>query len=126
MNLLLFIAVALAGGAGAAMRLLIDGVVRARVPASVKPIGTMLINVTGSFGLGLITGFALGNLLPPELQLVLGGGLMGGYTTFSTASLETVLFARERRFRAALINALGMLIASASASGLGLWIGLLP
>ena len=123
MNALTFLFVALAGGVGAAARLLVDGVVRARVPTSF-PVGIMLVNVTGSLLLGLITGLALGGLVAPEWQLILGGGLMGGYTTFSTASYETVRFVQDGRYVAALTNGLGMLIASALAAGLGLWLGL--
>ena len=123
MNALTFLFVALAGGVGAAARLLVDGVVRARVPASF-PVGILLVNVTGSLLLGLITGLALGGLVAPEWQLILGGGLMGGYTTFSTASYETVRFVQDGRYVAALTNGLGMLVASALAAGLGLWLGL--
>lgn len=117
------LAVALAGGVGAAARLLVDGVVRARVPASF-PVGIMLVNVTGSLLLGLITGLALGGLVAPAWQLILGGGLMGGYTTFSTASYETVRFVQDGRYLAALTNGLGMLVAAVLAAGLGLWLGL--
>ena len=123
MNALTVLAVALAGGLGAAARLLVDGVVRARVPASF-PVGIMLVNVTGSLLLGLFTGLALGGLVAPAWQLVLGAGLMGGYTTFSTASYETVRFVQDGRYLAALTNGLGMLVASVPASGLGLWLGL--
>ena len=123
MNGLTFLAVALAGGVGAAARLVVDGVVRARVPASF-PLGIMLVNVTGSLVLGLITGLYIGALVSPAWQLILGGGLMGGYTTFSTASYETVRFVQDRRYLAALTNGLGMLVASVLASGLGLWLGL--
>ena len=123
MNALTVLAISLAGGVGAAARLLVDGVVRARVPASF-PVGIMLVNVTGSLLLGLITGLALGGLVAPAWQLILGGGLMGGYTTFSTASYETVRFVQDGRYAAALTNGLGMLVASVLAAGLGLWLGL--
>jgi len=59
-----------------------------------------------------------------DWQLVLGGGLLGGYTTFSTASVETVRLLQERRYVPALVVGLGMLVASVAAAGLGLWIGL--
>jgi len=119
---LLFAGLSLAGGVGAALRLLIDGLLRARVRTTL-PVGTFAINLTGSLLLGLITGLTLNSLLPEELHLILGGGLMGGFTTFSTASFETVRLAQDRRYLAALSNGLGMLIAAAAAAGLGLWIG---
>lgn len=123
MNPLTFLALALAGGVGAAARLFVDGHLRGQVKLA-YPFGTTLINVTGSFLLGLSTGLAISFVLPEEWQLILGGGLLGGYTTFSTASFETVRLAQDRRYLAALTNGIGMLIASVLAAGLGLWIGL--
>jgi CrcB protein len=117
----LFAVTALAGGVGAALRFYVDGLVRHRIPVTF-PLGTVLINVTGSFALGLIVGLPL-DLLPDELQTVLGVGLLGGYTTFSTASFETARLAEERRYRAALVNGLGVLVACVLAALLGLWIG---
>ena len=123
MTPLVFVAVALAGGAGAALRLFLDGVVRARVRTAL-PVGTLLINVLGSLLLGLITGLALAAWLPEAWHLVLGGGLMGGFTTFSTASVETVRLAQDRRSLSALVNGLGMLVLAVSCAFLGLWLGL--
>ena len=124
MNAVIFVALAIAGGVGAALRLFVDGLLRARVSGAF-PLGTTVINVTGSLLLGVITGLTIGHVLPEEWHLILGGGLMGGYTTFSTASFETVRLAQDRRYLASLANGLGMLIASVSAAGLGLWIGFL-
>jgi CrcB protein len=117
--ILLAIAVALAGGVGAAGRMVLDGAVRSwtRLP---YPLGTTVINVTGSFLLGVVTGIAAG--LGPW-ALVLGTGLLGGYTTFSTASFETVRLAQAGRWRAALMNGFGMLLLALLAAWLGLWAG---
>ncbi|WP_120338972.1 fluoride efflux transporter FluC [Cryobacterium soli] len=123
MTPLLFVAVSLAGGLGAALRLALDGVVRARVRTTL-PVGTLLINVLGSLLLGLITGLTLALWLPEAWHLVLGGGLMGGFTTFSTASVETVRLARDRRSLSALVNGLGMLVLAVACAFLGLWLGL--
>jgi CrcB protein len=123
MTPLLFAAVAVAGGAGAALRLVIDGAVQSRL-RSTLPLGTLLINVVGSLLLGLMTGLTLALWLPAAWQLVLGGGLMGGFTTFSTASYETVRLARDRRSLAAAATGLGMLVVSVGCAFLGLWLGL--
>ena len=123
MTPLLFLAVSLAGGLGAALRLFLDGVVRARVKTTL-PLGTLLINVLGSLLLGVITGLTLALWLPEAWHLVLGGGLMGGFTTFSTASVETVRLAQARRSYATLANGLGMLVLSVACAFLGLWLGL--
>lgn len=122
MTVLLVIGVGLAGGVGAVARLVLDGLLRARVRVAF-PLGTTVINVTGSFLLGLVTGLALVHGLPPEWRAVLGTGFLGGYTTFSTASYETVRLAQQRRYRAALLNGVGMLALALAAAGLGLWLG---
>jgi CrcB protein len=119
---LVFALICAAGGVGAALRLVVDGAVKDRLGAG-YPWGTSVINVTGSFGLGLLTGAAAHAGLPHDLLLILGGGLMGGYTTFSTASLETVRLAQAGRLGAALANGLGMLVACLAAAALGLALG---
>lgn len=122
MNPLLFLAISVAGGVGAALRLALDGMLRARIRTA-YPLGTTVINVTGSLVLGLLVGLALNGAISAEWRLVLGTGLMGGYTTFSTASVETVRLLQSRRFAAALGNGLGMLVVSVLAASFGLWIG---
>jgi len=117
-----FIAVALAGGLGAVLRFVLDGVIRQRSRATF-PLATMIINVTGSLVLGLVTGLVLGHTLSPHWQLIVGTGMMGGYTTFSTASVETVRLLEERRWGAAMINGFGMLILATVAAGLGYLVG---
>lgn len=118
----LFVAVALAGGVGAACRFVLDGLVRSRT-AGDYPLGTMIINVSGSLLLGVLTGLGLAHLASDELVLVLGTGLLGGYTTFSTASVETVRLLQGGRYAASLVAGLGMLVASVAAAGAGLWLG---
>ncbi|MPV50644.1 fluoride efflux transporter CrcB [Pseudactinotalea sp. HY160] len=117
-----FTLVALAGGLGAAARLVLDGLIRARMAATV-PWATILINLSGSFVLGLLTGLAAGRIVPETWHLVVGTGFLGGYTTFSTASFETVRLVQERRWVAGALNGLGVLITATAAAGLGLWAG---
>jgi CrcB protein len=60
------------------------------------PYGTLLVNVAGSFLLGLLMTFGLrSTLLSPELRIGLGVGFMGGFTTFSTFSYETLKLLEE-------------------------------
>ena len=118
--------VAVGGGVGAALRFLLDGVVKGRVAGSriaAFPVGTLLINVSGSLVLGVLTGLGQAGTIPSAAVAVLGTGMMGGYTTFSTASLETVQLLRSGRSRLAVLNGLGMLVVSVGAAALGLWIG---
>lgn len=119
MTPLVLAAVALAGGLGAVVRFVIDGLVKSRI-RSPFPLGTMLINVSGSLLLGFVTGLALAHLVSHEWQLVLGTGFLGGYTTFSTASFETLRLLQTRRVTLALLNGLGMLVLAVLAAAAGL------
>jgi len=112
-----------AGGLGAVCRFVLDGAVRSRF-GSGYPLGTLVINISGSLILGVLTGLTLAHLLPDTVRLVVGTGFLGGYTTFSTASFETVRLVQERRVPAALLYGLGTLIATTAVAGLGLLIGL--
>lgn len=116
--------VALAGGVGAVLRFVVDGVV-ARRNGLRFPLGTVVINVTGSLLLGVLVGLSLRYSGLDQVKLVLGTGLLGGYTTFSTASVEAIRLATQVGPRPALLAALhaaGMLVVSLAAAGLGLWL----
>ena len=113
----------IAGGLGAVARFVIDGAVRSRFEPAI-PLGTVLINVSGSLVLGLVAGLTLSHALPEAAQLVVGTGFLGGYTTFSTASFETVRLVQDRRLRAALLNGFGTLLTTTLAAALGLIIGI--
>lgn len=120
MNVFVILTVAVAGGIGAGFRLVLDGLIN-RGRQFRLPVGTIIINVSGSLVLGVVVGAAS----QPEswLVAVLGTGLMGGYTTFSTASVETVRLARAGRIVAATINGLGMLVISVAAAVGGMLLG---
>jgi CrcB protein len=124
MTPLVFLALALAGGVGAMSRFVLDGVIRARFAGS-APWGTITINLSGSLVLGLLTGVAAAGLLPDEWLAIAGAGFLGGYTTFSTASVETVRILQERRWGTGIVVALGTLVAAVALAGLGLWVGTL-
>ncbi len=113
--------VALAGGLGAGARLIVDGAVSSRW-ATTLPLGTLLINIAGSLLLGIIAGLTLFHGAPSGLQLVVGTGFCGGFTTFSTASVEIVRLAQRRLIGQALTYAVGSVVLStlAAAAGLGL------
>ena len=122
MTPLVVIARAAAGGLGASSRMLLDGLIKSRMSTAL-PWGTIIINVSGSLVLGLLTGLAGANLLPEAWHLVLGTGFLGGYTTFSTASFETIRLLQERRWVAGLVNGLGTLVFATATAAIGLWLG---
>jgi CrcB protein len=125
--ILLALAVAVAGGLGAAARFLVDGAISSRRRSAVRvgavPIGIMLINISGSLLLGLVAGLAV-HVLPEEWRVILGTGFLGGYTTFSTAAYDTVVLLQARKTNAAMITGLGMLIFSVAAAFAGYALGL--
>ena len=117
--------VAIGGGVGAAARFVVDGEIRARHTGGF-PWGTFVVNVTGSFLIGVFSSlfFSLARPFPVDhatamLQLALTVGLCGGFTTFSTATVESARLARSGRMRLALANSLGTLVVTVASVGLG-------
>lgn len=120
MSIGLFAVVALAGGAGAGARWIVDvalgRVLRARFPWAI-----LLINVTGSFALGGVTGASAA--LDAAVIAAVGTGLLGGYTTFSTVAVESVLLWERRQRRLFWANVLGNAAAALAAAALGVLAG---
>lgn len=116
---------ALGGGAGAALRYVLDVAVSSRWRRPF-PLATFLINVSGSLALGLLVGWFYAGAAKPGWSLavsVIGTGLLGGYTTFSTASYDTLRLGREGRVVMALAYAVGTMAATIAAAASGLWLG---
>jgi CrcB protein len=86
------------------------------------PYGTALVNLTGSFVLGLVTGLALHHGLDATPTLVTGTGFAGGYTTLSTWAWETTALTESGDVLEATLNVVGSFGAGllAAAAGLGL------
>lgn len=108
------IAVALAGGAGAAARFLLDGLIRS-LAGTRLPWGTLTINALGSLALGWLIGTGPN----AAVAIVVGSGFLGGFTTFSAASFETARLALDRRWTAAVGYGLGSLCLCVTAAALG-------
>lgn len=87
-------AIALGGAAGSLLRYGIGSAVQQRAGAGF-PAGTLLVNVTGSLLLGFLVRYLLETTISPEMRAALTIGLCGGYTTFSTFSVDTVRLIEE-------------------------------
>ncbi len=111
--------VALAGSAGAVTRFVVDSALRARSGSSL-PWPTVLINVTGSLLLGLLAGAVLLHDAPTTMLTIAGVGFCGGYTTFSTTSVDSVRLIVARRYAAAAVIAFGTLATTLVAAVAGL------
>jgi fluoride exporter len=109
----------LAGAAGAVARFVLDALVKQRWKP-LFPWATVIINVTGSLLLGVLAGVVLFGGQSSAWQTVVGTGFCGGYTTFSTASFETVRLIQQNRRGLALLNAVGSLVLSVAACAAGL------
>jgi fluoride exporter len=93
-TLALGLLVAAAGGAGAVLRaLIIHHTARRR--ADPLPVGTLVVNISGSLLLGFLTGLSMYHGFGPHDLDVAGVGLCGGYTTWSTASWESAHLYRD-------------------------------
>jgi fluoride exporter len=115
-------AVGLAGSLGAAARYLLGRFIAERAGAEF-PFGTLLINVTGAFFIGLLFALTARKLLAPAWQTVLATGFLGGYTTFSTMSWEGVQLARGGSSYLSLLYFGGNLLLGLLAALLGLALG---
>jgi CrcB protein len=118
----IFLLAVLGGGIGACLRFVVDGLIMRNVHNGF-PLGTFLINASGSLLLGFLTGLAASSMINSTLLFVLGGGLMGGYTTFSTAMVDTVQLLHQRRWTMAIINGPAMIVLTVLAAFIGLDIG---
>jgi fluoride exporter len=110
--------VVLGAALGAPLRHLVDRLLRVRYGATL-PWGTFAVNVAGSALLGVVVGAAA----PPAVLALVGTGLCGALTTYSTFGLETVELASTGRPGLALLNALGSAAACLAAVALGVWVG---
>src|SRR5437764_10232941 len=125
MNFWSFVQIGSIGGAGAlgALARYLLGRFIAERAGSQFPLGTLLINVTGAFGIGLLFALAGHKIINGTWQVVLATGFLGGYTTFSTMSWEGVQLARGGSTRSSFIYFAGNLVPGLLAAVLGLALG---
>jgi fluoride exporter len=86
---MIFLLIAVGGAAGSLLRYLVGGAVQ-RMSAGGFPVGTMFVNVSGCFLIGILLRQFLNMQVSPELRAFLIVGFCGGFTTFSTFSAETL------------------------------------
>ncbi|HEY5098125.1 MAG TPA: fluoride efflux transporter CrcB [Acidimicrobiales bacterium] len=116
------LSVMVAGGVGAVLRYLVDHLVQRRA-GSEFPLGTMVINLSGSFVLGVLAGSALHHGVSTAWLTVVGTGLIGAYTTFSTFTFDSVRLAEADRWGLSLLNVAAGIGLGLGAAGLGLALG---
>ncbi|MFG2887644.1 fluoride efflux transporter CrcB [Streptomyces sp. NPDC048297] len=106
---------------GAPLRYLTDRAIQARHD-SLFPWGTFVVNITGCLVLGLLTGAASAGAAGPRLQLLLGAGLCGALSTYSTFSYETLRLTESGAWLYAAGNTVMSVVAGLGAAFAGVWL----
>lgn len=113
-----WVAVGLLGGVAAAARFLIDSAFASRVEHPF-PLGVLAVNLVGTLALGLVAGAALSG----EALVIVAGGGIGSFTTFSTWMLDSHRLADAGHTRLVWINVGLSLVVGFAAIALGHWLG---
>ncbi len=121
-----FLYVFIGGGLGAVCRYMATTVIGARF-GLLFPLGTLFVNTLGSFLMALVMGILLSlaksaNMLPESLRLLLTVGFLGGFTTFSSFSMETLTLINGGSILLALANVCANVLLGLGATILGLYI----
>lgn len=115
--------IALGGAVGAMSRFVVDAIIR-HLWSVRFPVATLIINTAGSLTLGLLAAGATLGVLDSVWLAALGVGVCGGFTTFSTAMVETVRLLGEHRGLSGFTYLLGSAVVCVVAAGLGSWLGI--
>jgi CrcB protein len=111
-----YVLLAIGGAAGTILRFLVSTSTYHFFQSAIFPWGTLVVNLAGSFIIGLLAGFNEAGVISTNLRIFLFIGMLGGFTTFSAFSLETMNLIRSGEIRYAFINVvagnfLGILLA---------------
>lgn len=112
----------LAGAVGALARYLLGRLITER-GRGIFPWATLLINVSGAFLIGLLFGLTGQKVISAQIQLIAATGFLGGYTTFSTMSWESVQLLKSGNTRLSVLYLAGNFIPGLLAAALGLALG---
>lgn len=114
--------VALGAAVGAPLRYLADRLLQSG--AGIRfPRGTLLVNVVGSFVLGLVAAALIGGGVGERTMALVGTGFCGALTTYSTFGYETVRLAERGTYRLAVVNVVLSVTLGLIAASLGWWVG---
>lgn len=114
MTLAVLAGIGVAGGAGAVARFVVDAAVAQRA-ATEFPLGTIVVNLTGAFALGVVVGAAVDG----GAYRLVATGAIGAYTTFSTWMFESQRLGEDGELRLSAVNLAVSLVAGVVA----IWIG---
>ncbi len=116
--------VALGGALGSVMRFVASGAIHRLLPGLLFPVGTLLVNVSGSLLIGLIGGLAESRqFLVPELRVFLLTGCLGGFTTFSAFAFESLGLGLDAAWGRLVLNITAQLLLGLGAAVAGYGLG---
>jgi fluoride exporter len=116
------LAVAVGGGLGSLLRYFVAGAVQSAAWPG-YPWGIFIVNISGGLAMGIIVELAALKLsMTPEIRAFLTVGVLGGYTTFSTYSLDSVLLIQRGAYASAALYIVGSVVLSILALFAGLWL----
>jgi len=116
-----FLAIGIAGGIGACSRFCLDNLLSEYVKTKL-PLGTIVVNVSGSLLIGIAVGFMSSELLNERYGAIITFGFLGAYTTFSTWIYESALLIKEGKASAAAANVAISLLAGVACAAGGLYL----
>lgn len=112
--------VGLGGALGSMLRYWLGGLAQHRLDATGFPVGTLLVNVAGCLLIGVLSGAVdARHAFPPEARLLIGAGVLGGFTTFSALGNETINLLRAGSTGLAALNVGANVLAGLVAAWLG-------
>lgn len=118
-----FLWICLGGAAGTGARYWLSGWAQRHAGIGF-PVGTLAVNVIGSFAIGVLMEIGVaGGMLPPTVRLALTTGVIGGFTTYSTFNYETIESLRSGAWAIAAANVLVTVFVCLAAGGAGLGLG---
>ncbi len=103
--------IAFGGAIGTTLRYFVSGI-DYKISGGVFPVSTFIVNVTGSLVIGFLWGLFEGSALSSAVRMFLFIGILGGYTTFSTFSLETFNLLRDGEVKIAMASVLATNVVS--------------
>ena len=115
-----YLIVLFGGGVGSVARYIVGTQIAQRVGLRFPPLGTMVINITGSFLIGLLMTLLTQRLASPNWRLLLVVGFLGGYTTFSSFEYETLQAVQGGVIWMGLLNVVGSVVLGY----LAVWLGM--
>jgi CrcB protein len=118
-----YCAIAIGGAVGACLRFGLSEVML-HLFGRAFPFGTLLVNILGSFAIGLLYGLILTEQITPNpWRIFIGIGILGAFTTFSTFSMDTVLLLQQGAFIKAALNVLANVVLCLTLTWVGMKLG---